>query len=73
MFSGLESPWPLLVVLVIAALVFGPKRLPELGRSLGEGLRGSRRSLEGEAGSDAGVSAAASRDSRADHGRRTIP
>jgi sec-independent protein translocase protein TatA len=48
MFSGLESPMHLLVLLVIVALLFGPKRLPELGRSLGAGVRGFKRSLEGE-------------------------
>src|SRR5262249_11434015 len=36
------GPLEILVVLVIALIVFGPKRLPELGRSLGDGLRGSR-------------------------------
>lgn len=48
MFSGFESPWHLLIVVVIAAVVFGPKRLPELGRSLGHGIRGFRDSLEGK-------------------------
>jgi sec-independent protein translocase protein TatA len=48
MFSGLESPAHWLVVIVIALLVFGPKRLPELGRSLGAGIRGFRASLDGE-------------------------
>lgn len=38
----------LVVVLVIAALLFGPKRLPELGRSLGQGIHGFRQSLSGE-------------------------
>jgi sec-independent protein translocase protein TatA len=37
-----------LVVIVIALVVFGPKRLPELGRSLGTGMRGFRDSLEGK-------------------------
>jgi sec-independent protein translocase protein TatA len=48
MFSGLESPMHLLVLGVIAALVLGPKRLPELGRSLGQGIRGFKDSLDGE-------------------------
>lgn len=38
----------LLVVLIIAMLVFGPKKLPELGHSLGKGIRGFKDSLEGK-------------------------
>jgi len=38
----------LAIVLVIALIVFGPKRLPELGRSLGKGIREFRGSLSGE-------------------------
>ena len=37
--TGLFEPTHLLIVLLVALLVFGPKRLPELGRSLGHGLR----------------------------------
>ncbi len=47
MFSGLESPMHLLVVLVIAVLVLGPKKLPEAGRALGSGIRQFKDSLEG--------------------------
>jgi sec-independent protein translocase protein TatA len=36
------------IVLVIALLVFGPKRLPELGRSLGKGIREFKGSIGGE-------------------------
>ncbi len=39
MFSGLESPTHLLLLLVIILLLFGAKRLPEMGRSLGQGIR----------------------------------
>ena len=37
-----------MVVLIIALVVFGPKRIPELGQSLGKGIRGFKASLEGE-------------------------
>jgi sec-independent protein translocase protein TatA len=47
MFSGLESPMHLLVVLVIAMLVLGPKKLPEMGRSLGAGIRQFKGSIDG--------------------------
>ncbi len=38
----------IIVVLIIALVVFGPKRLPELGRSLGKGIREFRGSISGE-------------------------
>ena len=38
----------LLVVLLIALLIFGPKRLPTLGRSLGQGLREFKDSITGD-------------------------
>lgn len=48
MFSGLENPTHWLVVIAVALVVFGPKRLPELGRSLGSGIRGFKDALEGK-------------------------
>ena len=48
MFSGLESPMHLVVVLIIAVLVLGPKKLPEVGRSLGSSMRGFKSPLAGE-------------------------
>ena len=36
----------LIVILVIALLVFGPRKLPEIGGALGKGIRGFRKSLE---------------------------
>lgn len=42
------QPTHLLFVLVIALLVLGPKRLPEVGRSLGRGLRDFRHAMSGE-------------------------
>jgi sec-independent protein translocase protein TatA len=43
------SLWQIAIVLVIGLLVFGPKKLPELGRGLGSGLRDFRKGLSGEA------------------------
>ena len=45
---GLDNPIHLLLLLVILLLVFGAKRLPEMGRSLGEGLRGFKGAISGE-------------------------
>lgn len=42
------GPLELAIVLIIALIVFGPKRLPELGRSLGNGLREFKSSISGE-------------------------
>ncbi len=46
MFEGLFQPMHLLVILFIAVLVFGPKKLPELGKGLGEGIRGFRQAMK---------------------------
>jgi sec-independent protein translocase protein TatA len=42
------GPFELAIVLVIALIVFGPKRLPELGKSVGRGIREFKGSLSGE-------------------------
>jgi len=39
MLEGLFQPMHLLIIFFIALLVFGPKKLPELGKGLGEGIR----------------------------------
>lgn len=46
---GLDNPIHVLFLLLIVLLVFGARRLPEMGRSLGSGLRGFKESLSGEA------------------------
>jgi sec-independent protein translocase protein TatA len=49
MGEGLFQPMHLVLILGIALLVFGPQKLPELGRGLGEAIRGFKNSLrEGE-------------------------
>ena len=42
------SPVQILIVLAVALLVFGPARLPELGRGLGRGIRDFRQGLSGQ-------------------------
>ena len=39
MFSGLDNPIHLLIIALVVLLLFGAKRLPEMGRSLGSGMR----------------------------------
>jgi sec-independent protein translocase protein TatA len=53
MISGLESPFHLLIILTIALLVLGPKRLPEAGRALGGAIRNFRESISPSAEEDA--------------------
>lgn len=45
---GLENPTHWIPIIVVLLLVFGARRLPEIGRSLGEGMRGFRDSLTGQ-------------------------
>jgi sec-independent protein translocase protein TatA len=42
------GPMELVIVLVIALLVIGPKKLPEVGKSLGRGMREFKESISGE-------------------------
>ena len=48
MLEGIFQPMHLLVIFGIALLVFGPKKLPELGKGIGEGIRGFRTSMKEE-------------------------
>jgi sec-independent protein translocase protein TatA len=48
MFEGLFQPMHLLVVFGIALLIFGPKKLPELGKGIGEGIRGFKSAMKAE-------------------------
>ena len=45
MFEGLFQPMHLLVIFGIALLVFGPRKLPELGKGIGEGIRGFKAAI----------------------------
>jgi sec-independent protein translocase protein TatA len=48
MFEGLFQPMHLLIIFGIALLVFGPKKFPELGKGIGEGIRGFKSALKGD-------------------------
>ena len=63
---GLDNPIHLAFLLVIVLLIFGAKRLPEIGRSLGSGLRGFKESITGE------TSAPAESQQSVEHSRELI-
>jgi sec-independent protein translocase protein TatA len=75
-FNGIDPP-ELLIVLVIVLVIFGPKRLPGLGRSLGSGMREFKDSITGKGRDDdddddsreAGDSAETRREANAALGR----
>ena len=46
MFEGLLQPTHLLVILIVGFVLFGGKKIPELGKSLGEGIRGFKESMK---------------------------
>jgi sec-independent protein translocase protein TatA len=48
MFEGLFQPMHLLVLLFICLLIFGPKKLADLGKGLGEGIRGFKEAIKDE-------------------------
>jgi len=52
MLDNLFQPMHLLLILGIALLVFGPKKLPELGKGLGEGIRSFRESMKDQTPTD---------------------
>jgi len=46
MFEGFFQPMHLLLIFGIALLVFGPKKLPQLGKGIGEGIRGFKSAMK---------------------------
>ena len=68
---GLDNPIHIAFLLILLLLVFGAKRLPEMGRSLGTGMRGFKDSIGGEA--PVRMPRASPQHSRADRRSRTTP
>ena len=50
--GDLLQPWHLVVILVVALLIFGPSKLPGLGKGLGEGIKGFKEGIKGLGNSD---------------------
>lgn len=48
MFRGLFQPMHLLIILAIVLIIFGPGRLPEIGKGLGESIRGFKKAMSGD-------------------------
>jgi sec-independent protein translocase protein TatA len=47
MFDGLFQPTHILIIAIIALVIFGPRKLPEFGKGLGEGIRGFKDAMKG--------------------------
>ena len=57
MFTGILEPTHMIILLVVALLFLGPKRLPEAGRALGQGLKEFRSSIGGSHNDDPQITA----------------
>ncbi len=64
MFEGLFQPTHLIIIFAIALLVFGPKKLPELGKGLGEGIRALKEGMKDNPPVQASTEPAKSADSK---------
>ena len=62
MFEGLFQPMHLLIIFGIALLVFGPKKLPELGKGIGEGIRGFKAAIRAEEAQPTAATSAVAND-----------
>ena len=67
MFEGLFQPTHLLLIFGIALLVFGPKKLPELGKGIGDGIRGFKSAMKDKDKDDASEKSTAAKE----HGQTT--
>jgi sec-independent protein translocase protein TatA len=73
MLSGFENPFHLLIIGVVVLMLFGAKRLPEMGRSLGSGMREFKEGVLGREPSGPGQGALESSAESADPARRASP
>jgi sec-independent protein translocase protein TatA len=59
MLTNVLQPTHLIIVLVVALLILGPKRLPDAGRALGQGIKEFRHSISSTGNDDAPITIAA--------------
>ena len=62
MLEGLFQPMHLLMIFGIALLVFGPKKLPELGKGLGESIRGFKSAMKADEEKPASITTTVAND-----------
>jgi sec-independent protein translocase protein TatA len=62
MLEGLFQPMHLLIIFGIALLVFGPKKLPELGKGIGEGIRGFKSAMKADEEKPASITTTVAKD-----------
>jgi sec-independent protein translocase protein TatA len=48
----IPGTWEWIIIIVVIVVLFGAKRLPDIGKSLGQGIRGFKKELKGEDDSD---------------------
>jgi sec-independent protein translocase protein TatA len=63
MLEGLFQPMHLLVIFGLTLLVFGPKKLPELGKGLGESIRGFKSAMKTEEDNPTSIAESSAADS----------
>lgn len=62
MLEGLFQPMHLLLIFGIALLVFGPRKLPELGKGIGDGIRGFKSAMNADEDKSISKTTAAAKD-----------
>lgn len=72
MFDGLLQPAHLLIIFFIALLVFGPRKLPELGKGIGEGLRALKEGMKDKPADTNSTTAASAPTSNAPVSNTTV-
>ena len=72
MFDGLFQPAHLLIIFFVALLVFGPRKLPELGKGIGEGLRALKEGMKDKPADTTTTTAASTPTSNAPASNTTV-